>query len=289
MSVKIGVGANRAVTAASFLHKHGFIYPLDIACFEKPIPERHVSDKIGVAILDDGMQHISMSRDLEIVMVNALSPWGNHHLIPFGPLREPLTAFSRVDAAVIHHADMVPDQSLSVIESTILEKHRFLPVYRSAMTPSHFFKAPNVSNPVALGVLSEKIVLCVSAIGSPDSFVQRIKKMGPLYVDRLDYSDHYQFQPEDIKMIRAKLEDLKNKFSSKPTVVVTEKDYDRDSEILVGLDPFDVLVLCCKMQILSHNGCSEDSFKKMLVQSLSQKILEISCQKYVLQELNKNM
>ncbi|GKC26426.1 phosphoglycerate mutase-like protein 1 [Tanacetum coccineum] len=54
-------------------------------------------------------------------------------------------------------------------------------------------------------------------------------------------------------MIEARLEDLKNKFSSKPTSV----DYDRDSKILGGLDPFDVLVLCCKMQILSHNSCSE--------------------------------
>lgn len=56
-SVKIGVGANRAATAASFLHKHGFVYPLDIVSFKKHIPERRiVSDKIGVAILDDGMQ-----------------------------------------------------------------------------------------------------------------------------------------------------------------------------------------------------------------------------------------
>ncbi|PWA77313.1 Tetraacyldisaccharide 4'-kinase [Artemisia annua] len=54
-SMKICVCANRAATAASFLHKHGFIYPLDITCFKKPIPERRVSDKIGVVILDDGM------------------------------------------------------------------------------------------------------------------------------------------------------------------------------------------------------------------------------------------
>lgn len=48
-----------------------------------------------------------MLRDLEIVMVNALSPWGNHQLLPLGPLREPLTSLSRADAVVIHHADMV--------------------------------------------------------------------------------------------------------------------------------------------------------------------------------------
>ncbi|XP_076923853.1 uncharacterized protein LOC143586125 [Bidens hawaiensis] len=56
-SVKIGVGANRAATAASIFHRHGFIKPLDIACLEKLVAKtRVVSDKIGVAILDDGMQ-----------------------------------------------------------------------------------------------------------------------------------------------------------------------------------------------------------------------------------------
>ncbi|KAI3804756.1 hypothetical protein L1987_26549 [Smallanthus sonchifolius] len=267
--VKIGVGANRVATAASFLHRHGFVYPLDIALFEQKVPKTQVeSDKIGIAILDDGMQHISLSRDLEIVMVNALSPWGNHHLLPYGPLREPLTSFNRADAAVIHHADMVPNESLSVIESKILDVNRFLPIYLSAMTPSHFLEARNASCQLHLGFIFEKIVLCVSAIGSPNSFVQKIEKMGPFYVDRLDYSDHHQFQDEDIKKIKARLENLKNKFGSNPIIIVTEKDYARDSKILGGLDPFEVLVLCCKLQILNHNSCSEDGFKKLLTRSL---------------------
>ncbi|KAL8195566.1 hypothetical protein R6Q57_025969 [Mikania cordata] len=268
-SVKIGVGANRAAIASSFLHRYGYICSIDVACFEQPAPKTQVvSDKIGVAILDDGMQHMSMSRDLEIVMVNALSPLGNHHLLPYGPLREPLSSFNRVDAAVIHHADMVPYESLSLIESEILNVNRSLPIYLSAMTPSHFFKAPNSICRSHLGVIFGKTVLCVSAIGSPNSFVQKIEKMGPLYVDRIDYSDHRQFQDKDIKMIKARLEELNIKFGSKPTIIVTEKDYDRDSKILGGLDPFEVLVLCCKLQILNHNGCSEDSFKKLLTRSL---------------------
>lgn len=40
-------------------------------------------------------------------MVNALVPWGNHHLLPLGPLREPLTALCQADILVIHHADLV--------------------------------------------------------------------------------------------------------------------------------------------------------------------------------------
>ncbi|GJU22908.1 retrovirus-related pol polyprotein from transposon TNT 1-94 [Tanacetum coccineum] len=61
------------------LHKQTKLYVLG-ACFqEEPIPKKvRVFDKFGVAILDDG----------------------DHHLIPFGPLEEPLTAFYRVDAAI---------------------------------------------------------------------------------------------------------------------------------------------------------------------------------------------
>lgn len=40
-------------------------------------------------------------------MVNGLVLWGCCHLLPLGPLREPLTALKRADVAVIHHADMV--------------------------------------------------------------------------------------------------------------------------------------------------------------------------------------
>jgi hypothetical protein len=56
-------------------------------------------------------------------MVNAVSYIGNGHLIPCGPLREPLTALQRADAVVLHHADLVslplisPFPSLAILFS----------------------------------------------------------------------------------------------------------------------------------------------------------------------------
>nr|GEY10028.1 probable tetraacyldisaccharide 4'-kinase, mitochondrial [Tanacetum cinerariifolium] len=129
-----------------------------------------------------------MWHDLDIVMVNTLSPWRNHHLIPFGPLREPLTAISHANAAIIHHTDMVPDWSLYVIESTILEKNWFLHVYWSAMTPSHSFKPPNVSSQVPLEVL------CVSAIGSPDSFMHRIETVRSYHSRKMNVHPDVNFE-----------------------------------------------------------------------------------------------
>ena len=46
-------------------------------------------------------------------MVNGLMPWGNCHLLPLGPLREPLTALRRADVVIVHHADLVCKTDLS--------------------------------------------------------------------------------------------------------------------------------------------------------------------------------
>ncbi|XP_058094875.1 probable tetraacyldisaccharide 4'-kinase, mitochondrial isoform X4 [Magnolia sinica] len=202
-SAKIGVGANRAGTAAWFLEKYGYIDQFS-TCFEKHCPGQKSScsevGKIGAVILDDGMQHWSLLRDLEIVMVNGIIPWGNGQLLPRGPLREPLTALRRADVAVIHHADLI----------------------------------------------------------------------GPLCVDRLDFSDHHFFQAMDIMTIKERLKVLKDEFRVKPIIVVTEKDYDRDPVILKELDQFKVLVLCSSLQIVPSPEQTEESFNALLKKLINQ-------------------
>lgn len=58
---KIGVGANRAATAASFIEKYGYVDPRDCAssqknCINPKVGSHLKSGKIGAVILDDGMQ-----------------------------------------------------------------------------------------------------------------------------------------------------------------------------------------------------------------------------------------
>src|SRR5690606_6118545 len=43
-----------------------------------------------IAVLDDGFQHRRLARDLDIVLLDALQPFGYGHLLPRGLLREPL-------------------------------------------------------------------------------------------------------------------------------------------------------------------------------------------------------
>ncbi|XP_017409342.1 probable tetraacyldisaccharide 4'-kinase, mitochondrial [Vigna umbellata] len=266
---KIGVGANRAAVARHFIRKYGYIDICKTSWHEKQYLERKVqnslhSEKIGVVVLDDAMQHWSLWRDLDIVMVNGLTLWGNLQLLPRGPLREPLTALRRADAVVIHHADLVSEHTLKDIESMILRIKRSVCIFFTKMDPTYLFEVGTINAKIPLTALHEATTLCVSAIGSAEPFVKQIQKMRALYVDRIDFSDHHIFHARDIEIIRAKLRELEGKFDSKPVVVITEKDYDRDPEILKQLYPFRVFVLCSVLKVLPYRGSTEDSFKKFL-------------------------
>lgn len=55
-----------------------------------------------ILIGDDGLQHLALGRDLELVVVDGRRGFGNGRCLPAGPLREPLTRLDGVDAVVIN-------------------------------------------------------------------------------------------------------------------------------------------------------------------------------------------
>ncbi|KAK9673880.1 hypothetical protein RND81_12G195800 [Saponaria officinalis] len=272
---KIGVGANRAVTAAWFLRKYGYTDSRVNGSLGNLLSEKKVditSEKIAATILDDGMQHISLARDLDIVMVNGLTPWGNNQLVPLGPLRQPLSALRRVDIVVIHHADLVSEDNLVDLTLRIQEIKNGLPVFFSRMFPTHFLAVHDFHTKIPLSAVERRVLLCVSAIGSPNSFVNCVEKLGPLHVDQLHFSDHHMFRFKDIGEMKRRLVKLQDRFGSSPIIVTTEKDYDRDHEVLLQLRPFEVLVLCSELQLVPRSQSSETSFKKLLKQLLDRSL-----------------
>jgi len=62
-------------------------------------------------ILDDGFQHRRLARDLDIVLIDALEPWGYGHLLPRGLLREPRSALRRAGLIVITRADQASSET----------------------------------------------------------------------------------------------------------------------------------------------------------------------------------
>src|SRR5262249_6755218 len=62
-----------------------------------------------VILLDDAFQHRRIARDLDIVLLDALEPFGFDHVFPRGTLREPLEGLARASFVVLTRADMAGD------------------------------------------------------------------------------------------------------------------------------------------------------------------------------------
>ncbi len=56
--------------------------------------------KSQLILLDDGYQHRRLGRDLDIVLLDALEPFGFEHVFPRGTLREPLVGLQRAQRRV---------------------------------------------------------------------------------------------------------------------------------------------------------------------------------------------
>lgn len=55
---------------------------------------------VNVIVADDGLQHYALARDLEICVIDGVRRFGNGHLLPAGPLREPVARLDTVDFRV---------------------------------------------------------------------------------------------------------------------------------------------------------------------------------------------
>ena len=150
--------------------------------------------KLDLVISDDGLQHYRMGRDLEIVMVDAQRQFGNQLMLPFGPLREPL---SRLDSV-----DFVVENSGSNLQR---------PVCAQMLTEIKGLFQVCSNLPVALSNLKENSVCAVAGIGNPQRFFDTLSQCVANFERRI-FPDHHQFVLSDFSGLD---DDL---------VIMTEKD-----------------------------------------------------------------
>lgn len=67
-----------------------------------------------VIVADDGLQHLGLQRDLEIVVVDGARGMGNGRCLPAGPLREPAERLAEVDLVVCNGEGRCPPGSLTM-------------------------------------------------------------------------------------------------------------------------------------------------------------------------------
>src|SRR3989338_710205 len=180
---------------------------------EKAMKEHHAT----AVILDDGFQQWRIKKDLEIVAIDAMCPFGNGHMIPRGILREPLSSLKRADIVVITKTNLNPDTRK--IKDVLRLINPGAVVFESIHAPISLYDLAQPQALLNLDLLKDKTVALVSGIASPESFEKLVKGLGINVGLSFPFSDHHRYTPEDSKNIEAQLQ-----AAAIDTILTTEKD-----------------------------------------------------------------
>lgn len=167
---------------------------------------------VEMIILDDGMQHRSLFRDFDIVVMDAGSPFGYEHFLPRGFLRESPRALARADLIFVNH--VVNKEQLREIEKRI-RKYSLAPIVSARVIPDCVLKG----NGEEVSIKNRRVgVFC--AIAKPAYFSRTVNLLGAEVVQEYFLTDHDSFSS-------SKLEDfsLQCRSCEAELLVCTEKDW----------------------------------------------------------------
>ena len=153
----------------------------------------------NVIVADDGLQHLSLARDVEIAVIDSARGFGNGWRLPAGPLREAPARLATVDAVVALGAD---DSSAQTAWPGAL-----------AMTLAgeifHRVNAPGVT--AGAGAFHAAGVHALAGIGNPERFFAQLRALG-IAATTHALPDHHRFSAADLALPGA------------TAIVMTEKD-----------------------------------------------------------------
>jgi tetraacyldisaccharide 4'-kinase len=155
---------------------------------------RAVSEGADVVILDDGFSHVRLRRDLDILLLDSLNPFGFGRLLPRGLLREPIRNARRARFTVFSRADVARPERLHDLEDTLRCKGFFGGIAHAAHVPVELRRIGD-GELLPPESLAGKTVAAFCGIGNPRGFQRTIEACGATIsaVGLLQLDDHQQF------------------------------------------------------------------------------------------------
>jgi tetraacyldisaccharide 4'-kinase len=166
-------------------------------------------------LLDDGMQYLNLAHGIDIVLVDAGSPFGTEALLPRGTLREPPKNLRRASYILLTKCN---GHSTDALITRIRRYNRTAEIIESAHVPV-YLEDVFTRDRQALDFLKDKWVGAISAIAVPEAFEGSLEKLGARVEIRRRFSDHHRFSRKEVEtfMQRCVERDM-------DLIITTEKD-----------------------------------------------------------------
>lgn len=147
-------------------------------------------------LLDDGFQHRRLRRDLDIVLLDALEPFGFDHLLPRGLLRESLAGLRRAHVVGLSRADLVSETARRDIKARVA----LLAPQATWLELSHAFTTLRSSDGAERSwrELAGRPVAAFAGIGNPEGFRRALVEHGYLLSGWREFPDHHHYASADL-------------------------------------------------------------------------------------------
>jgi len=221
------------------------VAPVYIGC-DRAATIREAEKEASHIILDDGLQNPHIQPSTALLVMDGAVGLGNGHMIPAGPLREPLAeAMQRVDAVLVVGGDLISSPPLAgLMRQHQVENERGLvntgasvdqpppppPASGVGASMAHNSFIQECNKPILHAHLQPVLpvdfprqdqFLAFAGIGRPEKFYDLCRKAGLTLAATRDFADHHPFT-------RSELDDLQNQARALGAhLLTTEKDYVR--------------------------------------------------------------
>lgn len=206
-----------------------------------------------VHVLDDGFQHRSMRRDIDLVLVTPKDLLDRR--LPFGRLRSPVRALASADAVIVDEgtiaeveARLAPVVDRRKVRLFVLERRLGKP--RWLQTPLGIARHDEVP-PGAR-------VVAAAGIARPRRFADSLQAQGFDVADVVQFPDHHVFSRADLERLEAAIQRTGAEF-----VATTEKDAIR----WLPLRPLGVPMAVAPLEVAVQ---PESDFKDWLLSRLAE-------------------
>jgi tetraacyldisaccharide 4'-kinase len=198
-------------------------------------PDRHLAGALAeralgatVHLLDDGFQHLTLARDLDVLVTSPGEIPGGR-LLPRGRLREPLEAAARAHVVVV----MGATAGAAITEGWTLGVGLACGAEKVLGTPCLVDSGPQAPSPEPQDppLSPGSLVVVACGIANPRRFVDDVKGAGYAVAREVLFGDHHAFAARDIARIGAAVA-----ATGAVAVLTTDKDAVRFEE--AGPRPF---------------------------------------------------
>jgi len=206
-------------------------------------------------VLDDGFQHRRIARDLDVVLLDSLEPFGLGYLFPRGLLREPVRSLRRAHVVVLSRADLIGAADRAAIRKEAERRAGARPWVEARHAPLDLIDSEGKSSP--LDSVAGKSIAAFCGIGNPEGFRRTLVPLCRNLLDLRVFPDHHLYSATDVGSLERWARDR-----GADLVLTTQKDLVKLRASSLG--PAALLALRIGLEVTAGGEVMDDVLARLL-------------------------